>query len=262
MTVETLERCLAQGTVNDELLAEAQRQLADEAKEPVFLRGLRGNRACTDMMMRNLEAGKLSLADHLSSLRVKAQPQLWLYYPGGGFQKDHAWMLRHDNEMVEYAKLPPVEMRAKMLELQRRNSEAPPLAKFWITLWERPLLISDSVVRSQCFMGCAVAGIGAERFRLARGRWPDSLDEVVAAKLLDKVPTDHYDGQPLRYRKASDGVVIYSVGENGNYGGDVLDAEKTFDPKVVRIEFRLWGEEHRRQPPRPMPKDDDDKDGE
>jgi hypothetical protein len=90
-----------------------------------------------------------------------------------------------------------------------------------------------------------------ERYRLQNGRWPDSLDEVVAAKFLDKVPTDHFDGKPLRYRMASDGVVIYSVGKAGNYHGDALDAGSEFDPNTTeRYEFRLWDVEHRRQPPR------------
>jgi hypothetical protein len=260
MAVNSLERCLAQGTVNDDVLADAQRQLIEEGKEPVLLHCMRGNRACFDMMMSNLESGKVTLADILAKMRTTVPPQLWPYYAGSGFQKDHAWMLRHHNQEVEYAKLPLAEMRAKMDELIRHNSEAPPLAMWLFNFWPRTL-VSESAVRSHCFLDCALAGIGVERFRLAQGRWPNSLEEVVAAKLLDKVATDHFDGEPLRFRQASDGVVVYSIGPKGNYAGDCLDPEKTIDPTVERVEFRLWDEKHRRQPPRPRPKDDDDKDG-
>ncbi len=106
-------------------------------------------------------------------------------------------------------------------------------------------------------MDCAVAGMGCERFRLKFERWPTSLDEVVSAGLLDKIPTDGYDGKLLRYRKTSDGVVIFGIGPQGTYAGDGLDQDRAYAPNAIRYEFRLWDESQRRQPPRPRPKSDD-----
>ncbi len=66
----------------------------------------------------------------------------------------------------------------------------------------------------------AYAALAAERFRLARGRWPETLDELVPA-YLDAVPEDPFDGKPLRYRRRPDGFTVYSIGENGrDDGGD------------------------------------------
>lgn len=96
-----------------------------------------------------------------------------------------------------------------------------------------------------------MAAIGVERFRLENQRWPDSLEDVVAAKLLDEVPSEGFNGQPLSYRKTSDGVVIFSVGPLGSYTGDTLDEGRPFDAEVIRSEFRLWDENKRRQPPLP-----------
>jgi hypothetical protein len=53
--------------------------------------------------------------------------------------------------------------------------------------------------------------IAMERYRLAQGRWPSSLQELVPA-YLPAVPPDRLDGQALRYRLREDRPVLYSVG--------------------------------------------------
>ena len=61
----------------------------------------------------------------------------------------------------------------------------------------------------------AQTALAVERFRLANGqRLPDSLPQLVP-QYLASVPADPFDGQPLRYKKASPkGSVIYSIGPN------------------------------------------------
>ena len=53
--------------------------------------------------------------------------------------------------------------------------------------------------------------LAAERFRLAQGRLPTTLDELVPT-YLDAVPIDPFDGQSLRYRLLEKGYVVYSIG--------------------------------------------------
>lgn len=58
----------------------------------------------------------------------------------------------------------------------------------------------------------AQTAIALERFRLENSnRYPDALTEL-APKYLASVPNDPFDGQPMRYRKAGEGFVVYSVG--------------------------------------------------
>ena len=58
-----------------------------------------------------------------------------------------------------------------------------------------------------------------ERYRLAEGRLPQSLDNLVPA-YMEAVPTDPFDGRSLRYRRLETGFVVYSVGEDlGDNGG-------------------------------------------
>lgn len=53
--------------------------------------------------------------------------------------------------------------------------------------------------------------IAMERFRLANGRWPGALDELVP-RYLDAVALDRFDGAPLRYRLVGGVPTLYSIG--------------------------------------------------
>ena len=53
-----------------------------------------------------------------------------------------------------------------------------------------------------------------ERYRLAHGEYPESLD-ALAPQFIAKLPHDIINGQPLHYRRTADGrFVLYSVGWN------------------------------------------------
>jgi hypothetical protein len=58
-----------------------------------------------------------------------------------------------------------------------------------------------------------------ERYRLAAGQYPESLD-ALAPGCMESVPSDVMDGQPLKYHRTGDGrFVLYSVGWNGTDDG-------------------------------------------
>ena len=68
--------------------------------------------------------------------------------------------------------------------------------------------------------------IAVERYRLAEGRLPQSLENLVPA-YMEVVPTDPFDGQGLKYRTLETGFVVYSVGEDlTDEGGAERDSKK------------------------------------
>jgi hypothetical protein len=70
-------------------------------------------------------------------------------------------------------------------------------------------------------IACAI-----ERFRLAQGRVPESLQEL-APEYLEKLPHDIIIGQPLKYTRTKDGhYAIYSVGWNEKDDGAVAGFKK------------------------------------
>jgi len=73
--------------------------------------------------------------------------------------------------------------------------------------------------RVQTLNYLAITVCGLERYRLAHGRYPESLDALVPAFLPKPLP-DPMSGQPFHYRPTDDGwFLLYSVGENGRDDG-------------------------------------------
>ena len=66
---------------------------------------------------------------------------------------------------------------------------------------------------------------------------------------LAKVPLDPYDAAPLRYRRVDEGVVVYSLGPDGEDKGGKL--EKDPSKASTDLGFRLWNVPQRRQLPKP-----------
>jgi hypothetical protein len=65
----------------------------------------------------------------------------------------------------------------------------------------------------------ARTAIALERYRLACGEFPGSLD-MLAPRFIGTVPHDVIGGQPLHYRRTNKGqFILYSVGWNGRDDG-------------------------------------------
>ncbi len=75
---------------------------------------------------------------------------------------------------------------------------------------------------AQALVDLARTAIALERYRLAHGEYPESLD-ALSPQFIAKLPHDIINGQPLHYHRTSDGqFVLYSVGWNeADDGGEV-----------------------------------------
>ena len=64
-----------------------------------------------------------------------------------------------------------------------------------------------------------IAAIALKRYELKQGQYPDTLD-VLSPAFTAEPPRDPMDGQPLRYRRETEGGFwLYSIGENGTDDG-------------------------------------------
>jgi hypothetical protein len=261
--VRSLERALAQGEFLAPQLEERQSALDEELAAPHILIGMRGERAGMNHMLSNIESGKMPLLQTLDKLGSKNQT-----YKSGPWD--------HIQDFFAFSLI--VRSHANLLDMQTRTIEALNLTlkKRNETLQEIDMGLKKITGKdkSQMLIGlffpnvgkvaqfenrvhsnlaCAIAALGAERFRLQKNRWPESLEEIVQAGCLKKVPIDQFDGNPLRFRRTKDGLVIYSIGPEGNYDGKALDDLRNINQAVVRVEFRLWNAAQRHQPPLPLP---------
>lgn len=103
--------------------------------------------------------------------------------------------------------------------------------KLWLASWDPKSGIPYDILVSslfptldQCFPAAGRnearqlsldAAIAAELYRRDRGKLPATLDELVP-DYLPAVPTDPFNGEPLRYVVNPSGFVIYALGEELN----------------------------------------------
>jgi hypothetical protein len=92
-----------------------------------------------------------------------------------------------------------------------------------------------SRVAEKCALGQACADLARvacalERYRLANGQFPETLD-ALAPKFMESLPHDLINGQPLKYRRPDDGqFVLYSVGWNETDDGGTVGLTKSGNP--------------------------------
>ncbi len=244
--IRQFERTLAQGQVGDSNLADMQKLLLDEIQQPAVLITVRGERAFLDSIFSKVATGESSATEltYVARGNWGAPPglrdEVSGYLSRHEFKPAHAWLLRYTTAAVEIIKKHGHDSEGPLKELEATLADAPTLARQLAPKFGR----LASVKKSRALCACAYAAMAAERYRLQHKRWPALLAELAAARLLDELPTDPYDGKPLRLRGTQDGIVVYSVGTSGAYDGTALDA-KVYRGDDERFEFRLWHAERR-----------------
>lgn len=77
----------------------------------------------------------------------------------------------------------------------------------------------QTTVHNQTMVNEAQIVCALERYRLAHGEYPDTLD-ALAPQFIETLPHDIIGGQPLHYRRTDDGkFLLYSVGWNETDNG-------------------------------------------
>jgi hypothetical protein len=251
--LSALERFLGQTEVPEPALAVLQRELAAEAAYDPWELFTRGERAELYQATEAVRTGviKLSFLRGMFSARRKPAPTAmglareWLddLYPAT-IRATQARLLRLGNRYQETARLPWPRRRAAIAAIAAEQaSAADPLPALSVNMVQR----ADVFQCDQARAAYMVAAVAAERHRLRHGTWPDSLAALVPA-FLAEVPADPFDGQPLRYRRLADGVVIYAVGPDGADDGGAL-SDFIPPPAGTDVGVRLWDPARRGQTP-------------
>lgn len=249
----TAERVLAQGEPAPEDLEKLQRLLQDEDGHPTRGLVLRGERAMMNEVFEALESGKVTLDELTADYRLD-MPDLerLLLRVRVDYQREHALALSLMNRMVASKDLPPHEQAAAEKAVIAEVREVAPRAFLVRLLFPALEKVGEACRREQAQLRCLIVALAAERYRQAHGDWPESLGKL-DPEMLSAVLLDPYDGEPLRYKRLLDGVIVYSVGPDGVDDGGTLDRENAIRPGTD-LGYRLWDVEFRRQPAPPKPK--------
>jgi hypothetical protein len=244
LALRALEQILAQGEVPAKSLEEIQRLLANEAEEPLALIAARSSRVdiyqCLDVMRTGrFDRAKYGLA---TSILGSTGDDL---IDRGKARACQAAYLRYYNQVVEAVKRPTEEQQEALENLHEPNVPLPKLLEALQKQgdgneWSR---LVNRFHQAKAELRCATTALAAERYRLDKGRWPESLDALLP-HYLPSVPADPFDGQPLRFSRLADGVVIYSIGPDRTDDGGRIDRSHPGTPGTD-LGFQLWDVERR-----------------
>jgi hypothetical protein len=169
-----------------------------------------------------------SLTEKTRGFFLRNMPTGWMYLEQAQYQ----------NRFDECA-APAFDLEQGRVDPKRFVQTTPVVFALW-----RHRLLADLVLYSSRFL-CSKAALAQtgvhqaliacalERYRLDKNQFPAALEDLVSQGLVN-IPPDVITGQPMRYRRTSDGrFVLYSVGwnEKDDDGKTVVDPHtKVPDP--------------------------------
>jgi tetratricopeptide (TPR) repeat protein len=247
--VYALKRILAQGEPSSDALRLIQASVARGINDKGLLHAMRGERAGLHHLMTNIRNSKVKDLRMNWQSHEKFRHSGWMYEQFPSTLAPHApEALRFMTEAVEIAKLPMHERKPKLDEWHAKaRGTTNPVIFLLCPAFDQ---VNRADVANQALLRSAVVAMASERYRRTHKDCPTSLEDLVKAKLLDAVPVDPIDNQPLRFRRTNDGIVIYSIGTDGIDNQGHIDHEN-WNAKGVDLGFRLWNPGARRQLPMP-----------
>jgi hypothetical protein len=249
----SLERVLAQGEPSPAVLADLQHVLEEENKHSYLLVMARGERATLDQCITWLESGNAtpSTLGRLTGGRGTADTGMAvLMNLPGEMRREHATLLRYMNQEVEAAKLPEMQQKKRLDEMGAGVAQQTPLVRLLLPAMNK---LADADRRTHAQIRCAIVMLAAECYRRAHNRWPESVSDLVKDGFLGEIPTDPYDGAPVRIKRVENALVIYTVGPDGQDNGGTLEPRnRMLLAPGTDLGVHLWDVEQRRRPPLPI----------
>jgi hypothetical protein len=253
LMLDALERTLAWCEPKDEKLADLHGFLIQEMNTPVLTAGLKGERGMYDTVFQLIADDPTTIRQTVSLAgsfppSSGGKPDLFdmvkfpLHLPA-----DHAFAMETITRYIEISRLPAEQWKAELARVPQpaANDQSRMISRLLL-----PLVLKsfEAGMQSQAHLRLAVLAVGCERYRRKHGQWPASLRDLVP--LVPPVAlTDPYDGQPIRYKRRPDGVLLYSVGVDGK-DNDGYRETPTRYRDGEDITFQLWDVAQRGLPSR------------
>jgi hypothetical protein len=231
--VARLESMLSLTNMTDQDLISLQAMLSAAEKAQPLVRGLAGERALGLSVFNDpnpIMAGSGQQVQG-SGDRFAARAGASLLKTIGIFQKDKTFYL---DTMAGYLWAAHLPFPAKVNAGQTNSGAIPRyciISRMLLSAISRTFIREgDTIAR----LRIARTSLAIERFRLQHGGTrPRSLDDL-APYYFDSVPTDPYDGSPVRFKGRESGYVVYSIGSDGqDNGGLELQPKKLQTPHDI-----------------------------
>ena len=243
MVAEGAERVLLHHQLSEFQLQTLQQAWTQALSIPSAERAMIGNIAFSETL-RTLSVRNALLefdrASDGSAMSAWSTLRLGMHVAAGGLQEDYGvlvehWDERHRATQMEYPARLAQEKRV-LTDLEKRLSTSYlPTVRYPLESDETLAATATAVMRA-ALTACAV-----ERYRLKNSsNFPEQLDQLVP-EFLPAVPSDPFDGRPLRYEVRGEGYVIYSVGADlaDDHGRPNQRPRKRGEPKTWDVPFTV-----------------------
>ncbi|MGE5293746.1 MAG: hypothetical protein ACM3VT_02865 [Solirubrobacterales bacterium] len=215
IATDALERVLNRVALTEGSLAELDGVLRTARDPNALANGLIGERCLGYEAFRNprsfgFSGGQGSRDPSLSSIEARRAM--------GVLDCEWATYLDLMRQYIEAGRLPASERLRRFREIEARRASLPESYAIVRIVMPSVETLASVDLANQARLQTAQTAVAVERYRIAAGRLPESLADLVSTH-LDAIPEDPFDGRPLRYRTSQTGYIIYSIGRDEKDSG-------------------------------------------
>src|ERR1035441_7349198 len=218
ITLESLERILNRMPLTDARLSRLAAGIQESENQQVFTRAFVGERCMHVDVFQGLRTENIFLKEISDGARDEDVLWLRIRRATGLLELDETACLDiMERNVYATQLLPPESIAASHAVADKVQRLAPWHLFSRMLLRELDMFFSKSAP-CDAKIRDAQAALAVERYRLANGKLPGQLGDLVPA-FLPSVPSDPFDGKPLRYKTLTKGYVVYSVGDDREDNG-------------------------------------------
>jgi hypothetical protein len=218
LTLQPVWEGLARRDWNDAQMRDLQNALAGVQLLPDYGRAMRGERAFSNDLFERMRTGQMNRGQSVDLGGSALEPEVTRFLPSGWFYHNQTML----NRLHQQYTLPVIDASLRRVYPDKAllAEHIPELQKFSpYNLFARMLLpavakSSAKFAKVQTSLDLATIACALERFRLARGSYPDQLEALVP-QFITALPHDLVSGEALHYSRTDDGrFLVYSIGWN------------------------------------------------
>ena len=230
LATSTLWEGLVQHRWSDTQLSAFQERLTRVDYLSGLILGFEGERACSAVGLDNLISNQSSQRQNAGGFDFR---RLAILVPFGMLRQNQVALARYQTDFLTNLRAlqtrPPQTGLAAVIKAQEENEEArfarmsySPFTVLLKQLVPATAKAEARAAKAQTMNHLAITVCALERYRLAHGNYPETLDVLVPTFML-KPLSDPMNGQPFHYRRTDDGwFLLYSVGDDGKDDGGVF----------------------------------------
>ena len=205
-----LSAVLASGDASDADLAGLQEELFDYAEGFSMRPALEGDLVMANGIFEEIRSGRMRTGEVFDSRSQRLNLPGWLV--AGYLKTDQANAIEIFLSILRETEMPPAEVTARWEERNMALSESPwVLSRMLVPALGGAVTQAERARTRMLATGLAVAAL---RSKNQTGRWPETPGELTG-DFIDRLPSDPVTGDPFVFAVLDDGLIIYSVGENG-----------------------------------------------